>query len=162
MVQQVGNCNRFTPTHYLANVFAMYYGPRASTLCVQHCIQQIFFLYSKSIDLPISTIWLLKFDLENLKSKSWVMSKFKLTNWIQHPIDSHPFVSMSIHPLVPMIELIFKISPSKSKVKVIAQDDIVGITSYRMHCGPIGSPLCIQHCIQLTCLSFQVNRPSHS
>ena len=33
---------------------------------------------------------------------------------------------------------------------------------FAMHCGPKGSPLCIQHCIQLTSLSFQANRPSHS
>ena len=31
-----------------------------------------------------------------------------------------------------------------------------------MHCGPKGSPLCIQHCIQLTSLSFQANWPCHS
>ena len=29
--------------------------------------------------------------------------KFKVTTWVQHPLDSHPF--MSIHPLIPMIEL---------------------------------------------------------
>ena len=39
MGQQVGNCNSFTSTHYLANVFAMHCGPRASPVCVQHCIQ---------------------------------------------------------------------------------------------------------------------------
>ena len=30
-------------------------------------------------------------------------SKFEVTTWVQHPIDSQPF--MSIHPLIPMIEL---------------------------------------------------------
>ena len=39
---------------------------------------------------------------------SWVRSKFKVTTWVQHPIDSHPFGSMSIHPLIPMIELFFQ------------------------------------------------------
>ena len=29
-----------------------------------------------------------------------------------------------------------------------------------MHCGTKTSPLCIQHCIWLTSLSFQINRPS--
>ena len=29
-------------------------------------------------------------------------------------------------------------------------------------CGPRASPLCVQHCIQLTSFSFQVNWPSHS
>ena len=60
-----------------------------------------------------------------------------------HPMDSYP--CMSIHPLIPMIELFFKIWPSKSKVKVIAQGHIIGITSYR-----------------LTSLWFHVNLPSHS
>ena len=33
-------------------------------------------------------------------SRSWVTSKFKVTMWVQHPIDSHPFRSMSIwHPI---------------------------------------------------------------
>ena len=31
-----------------------------------------------------------------------------------------------------------------------------------MHCGPRAKPLCVQHCIQLTSLLFQVNRPPHS
>ena len=46
-----------------------------------------------------------KFDFENPRSKSWVRSKFKVTTSDQHPIDSHPFGSMTINPLVPMIEL---------------------------------------------------------
>ena len=54
-------------------------------------------------------------------------------------------VSMTIHPLIPMIELFFYIWPSESKVKVIARGHIVGITSYRP-----------------TSLSFHVNRPSRS
>ena len=33
---------------------------------------------------------------------------------------------------------------------------------FAMHRGPRASPLCIQHYIQLTSLSFQVNEPSHS
>ena len=39
MNQQVRNCRSFTFTHYLADVFAMHCDPRASPLCVQHCIQ---------------------------------------------------------------------------------------------------------------------------
>ena len=61
--------------------------------------------HSKSIDLPTPKIWLLKFDLENPRSGSWVRSKFKVITWVQHPIDSHPFGSISIHRLIPMIEL---------------------------------------------------------
>ena len=33
MGSQVGNCNSFISTHYLANVFSMHCGPRASPLC---------------------------------------------------------------------------------------------------------------------------------
>ena len=34
--------------------------------------------------------------------------------------------------------------------------------TWPMYCGPRASPLCVQHCIQLTSISFHVNRPSHS
>ena len=41
-----------------------------------------------------------KFDLENQGSRSWVRSQSKVTMWVQHPIDSHSFCSMSIgHPI---------------------------------------------------------------
>ena len=45
-----------------------------------------------------------KFDLEILGSRSWVRSQFKVTMWIWHPIDSHPFRSMSIGPPIPDIQ----------------------------------------------------------
>ena len=41
-----------------------------------------------------------KFDIENSRSRSWVRSKMKVTTWVQHSGDSHPFRSMSIeHPI---------------------------------------------------------------
>ena len=41
-----------------------------------------------------------KFDLENPRSWSWVTWTLKVTTWVQHSIDSHPFNSMSIaHPI---------------------------------------------------------------
>ena len=41
-----------------------------------------------------------KFDLENLRSRSWVRWPLKVTAWVQHSIDSHPFNSMPIgHPI---------------------------------------------------------------
>ena len=41
-----------------------------------------------------------KFDLENQGSRSWVRSKLKVTTWVQHSVDSHPFRSMWIgHPI---------------------------------------------------------------
>ena len=41
-----------------------------------------------------------KFDLENPRSRSWKRWTLKVTTWVQHSIDSHPFLSMSIgHPI---------------------------------------------------------------
>ena len=41
-----------------------------------------------------------KFDLENPRSRSWGKWTLKVTTWVQHSIDSHPFRSMSIgHPI---------------------------------------------------------------
>ena len=41
-----------------------------------------------------------KFDLENPRSRSWVRWTLKVTAWVQHSIDSHPFNSMSTgHPI---------------------------------------------------------------
>ena len=41
-----------------------------------------------------------KFDLENLRLRSWVRRTLKVTTRVQHSIDSHPFHYMSIaHPI---------------------------------------------------------------
>ena len=41
-----------------------------------------------------------KFDVENSWWRSWVKSKLKVTTWVQHSVDLHPFRSMSIgHPI---------------------------------------------------------------
>ena len=40
---------------------------------------------------------ILIFHLENPRSRSWVRSKFKVTPWVQHSIDSHPFRSMHVN-----------------------------------------------------------------
>ena len=45
-----------------------------------------------------------KFDLENPRSRSWVRGTLTVTKWVQHPIDSHPFRSMSIGPSNPEIQ----------------------------------------------------------
>ena len=45
-----------------------------------------------------------KFDLENPRSRSWVRGTLKVTKCKQHPIDSHPFRSMSIGPSIPEIQ----------------------------------------------------------
>ena len=46
-----------------------------------------------------------KFDLENQVSRSWVRSQYKVTMWVQHPNDSHPFRSMSIGHPIPELRL---------------------------------------------------------
>ena len=71
-----------------------------------------------------------------------------VTTWVQHSIDSHPFLSMSIG--LPFLSYdFFKIWPWKSRVKVMGevtdQSHNVSLKSY-----------------WLTSLSFHVNRPSHS
>ena len=45
-----------------------------------------------------------KFDLENPRSWSWLRSKLKVTKWVLHLIDLHPFRSMSIGPPIPEIQ----------------------------------------------------------
>ena len=44
-------------------------------------------------------------DLEDLRSRSWVRGMLKVTTWVQHSIDSHPFHSMSIGHPIPEIQL---------------------------------------------------------
>ena len=51
-----------------------------------------------------------KCDLKHPNSRSWVGSMFKVTKWVQHPIDSHPFRSMSISPYIPEMRLFKKLA----------------------------------------------------
>ena len=46
-----------------------------------------------------------KFDLENPRSRSWTRWTLKVTTWVQHSIDSHPFRPMSIGGPIPEIRL---------------------------------------------------------
>ena len=46
-----------------------------------------------------------KFDLENPRSRSWLRWTLKVTTWVQHYIDLHPFRSMSIYHPIPEIRL---------------------------------------------------------
>ena len=89
-----------------------------------------------------------KFEIENPRLRSWVRRTLKVTKWVQHSIDSHPFLSMSIGHPIPEIQL-FKNWPWKSKVKFMVEVQVeshkVGVTSYR-----------------LTSLSFHVNWLFHS
>ena len=72
--QQVGNCKSFTLTHYLADLFVMLRGPRSIPLCIQHHIQFTSLSFQVS---QTSHYW-----VENLRSRSWVRSKFEVTMWV--------------------------------------------------------------------------------
>ena len=145
MGQQVGNCESFTLTHYLADLFAMHRGPRSIPLCIQYHIQLTSLSFevsrpSHSWETAISI-----FYLENPRSRSLVRSKFKVRTWVQHPVNSNPVFFHVNLPSHSYDAYLFKISPWKSKVKVIAEGHIVGITPHR-----------------LISLSFDVDEPSHS
>ena len=90
----------------------------------------------------------LKFDFENPRSRSRKRWTLKVTTWVQHSIDSHPFRSMSIGHPIHKIDF-FKIWPWKSKVKVMGEEKV---ESHNM--GPTF--------YWLTSLSSHLNRPSHS
>ena len=67
-----------------------------------------------------------KFDLDNPRSRSWVRGTLKVTKWVQHPIDSHPFCSMSIGPSIPEIQhfqnLTFKIQRQGQMTMMLHSD----------------------------------------
>ena len=46
-----------------------------------------------------------KFDLQNPRWRSWVRWTLKVTTWVQHSINPHPFNSMLIGHLIPEIQL---------------------------------------------------------
>ena len=51
-----------------------------------------------------------KLDLENPRSRSWVRWTLKVTTWVRHSIDSHPFNSMSIVHSIPKIWLFLNLT----------------------------------------------------
>ena len=57
--------------------------------------------------------WYMAFSIfqhVNPRSRSWMKSKTKFTQWVQHPIDSRPFHSMSTSLLIPKICLLQTLS----------------------------------------------------
>ena len=46
-----------------------------------------------------------KFDIKNSRSRSLVRSKLKVTTWVHHSVDSHPYCSMSIGHPIPELRL---------------------------------------------------------
>ena len=135
---------------------------------------------------------ILKFDIENSRSRSWVRSKFKVTTWVQHSVDSHPFGSMLIGPPIPEIQhfqtLTLKIQgqghssrsqrryttlsihipfiPCGSGIPFLSYDFFENLTLKIKGQGH-GWGQVQSHNVGLTSygftsLSFHVNRPSHS
>ena len=93
--QQVGNCKRlFTLTHHLADLFAMHRGLRSIPLCIQHHIQltSLSFQVSRPSHSWVTAISI--FYLENPRSRSWVRSKFEVTNV---SLTLYRLTSLSIH-----------------------------------------------------------------
>ena len=75
-------------------------------------------------------------------------SKFKVTTWVQHSVNSHPFRSMSIGHPIPELRL-FQNLTLKIRVKVMGE---VKVESHNM--GPTFN--------RLTSLSFHVDQASQS
>ena len=87
-----------------------------------------------------------KFDLEN--PRSWVRWTLKVTAWVQHSIDSHPFISMSIGHPIPEIWLFQNFT-----LKIQGQGHGWGVESHKVG---------VTTSYRFTSLSFHVNRPFHS
>ena len=104
----------------------MHRGPSSIPLCIQHHIQLTSLSFQVSRPSHSSVTAISIFYLENPRSRSWVSSKFEVTMWVWHSIDSHLFCSMSIGHPVPEIRLFSKFdlenprsrSWLKSKLKV--------------------------------------------
>ena len=59
--------------------------------------------------LPLLGYSYFKIWCENSRSRSWVRSKSDVTTWVQHSVDSHPFWSMSIGHLIPVLWFFSKV-----------------------------------------------------
>ena len=82
MGQQVGNCKRFTLTHYLADLFAKHCGPSSIPPCIQHHIQLTSPSFSES------TLPFLRYSDFNIlpwKSKVKVMGEVKVESYNMGP-----------------------------------------------------------------------------
>ena len=59
-----------------------------------------------------------KFDIENLRSRSGVRSRLKVTTWVQHSVDSQPYVPCQFG--IPFLGYdFFKSCPWKSRLSVM-------------------------------------------
>ena len=104
----------------------------------------------RSASLRLKTLeedWEIFVDFPSIMFMIWDSSHEDLQpfDWVSNTA-SYGFISLYVNPLSYSYDKsFFEIWPSKSKVKVIAQGHIIGITSYR-----------------LISLSFHVDQPSHS
>ena len=105
MGQQVGNFKNFILTHYLA-IFSTSTVAQGQSQCASNIKSNSQPFHSKWVDPPNPEI-----------QQLWVRSKLKITTWVQHSIDSHPFPSMSISHPIPwdMIFLKFDLENPRSK-----------------------------------------------
>ena len=84
--QQVGDCESFTLTHYLAALFAMHLGPRSIPLCIHNHIQESTFPFLRYSN----------FNILPWKSKVKVMGEVKV--WSHNvTLTSYRFTSLSFH-----------------------------------------------------------------
>ena len=83
----------------------MHRGPSSIPLRIQHHIQLTSLLFQVSRPSHSWVTAISIFYLENPRSRSWVRSKFEVTMWVWHSIDSHPFRTISIGHPFPKIRL---------------------------------------------------------
>ena len=138
---------------------------------------------------------ILKIDPGNPRSRSWVKSKFQVTMWVyhhEHPIDSHPFGSMSNGPPIPEIQhfqsLTLKIQGQSHSSRSQSRDNTLStliifvpcqspvtflgynyfkICHWKFKVKVISEVKVESHNVgptfsRLTTISFHVNRASHS
>ena len=86
--------------------------------------------------------------------------KFKVTTWVQHPMDSHPF--MSVHPLFPMIELFkyltFKIQGQSHSLRSLNRYNIL---STHIPFIPCWSAFPFLRCSYLKKLTLKIQGQGH-
>ena len=76
MGQQFRNCKNFTLTQIIWQIYLPCTVAQEQAHCASNVVSTLHIFHSKSINLPIPKIWLLKFDLE--KSKVKVMGEVKV------------------------------------------------------------------------------------
>ena len=130
---QVGNCNRFTSTHYSANAFAVT-GAQEQAHCASKIVSNSYPFHSKSADIPIPIIRLLKMCPRQSEIK--IMGEVKVDSHNLGPL-FYRLTSFWFHvnPPAYSYDRAFLIWPIKWKTKDMAQCQIVGIISHHFISG---------------------------